>query len=162
MRLISKLKHTVFILPILLGVQCSTHKVYHWDKDDDFLRDEIFDNLCKKSNYGTNRDALNDYEKVVWVVLRLEMEVNNGGFDQFFFNTDDRWNDILVSSMKAIKAWNVAELCEKAIAIEAKQLDLDEQLELLNECDNAFYDSTDNLTALSLQYAKENKKHFKY
>ena len=92
---------------------------------------------------------------------KLDMEVNNGGFDQFFLNTDGRYNDILVSSAEAIKANDMAEICKKALAIYAEHAGEEDAIEELNECDDAFYASEDYITDLSVQYAKENKEQFK-
>lgn len=132
-----------------------------WEQEDEIIQYHISNALCEKSNYGEEFSKLNEYEKVFLVMDKLDMEVNNGGFDQFFHNTEGHYNDILVSSAEAIKAYNIAKICKKALAIYAKYVEEDSVIEELNTCDDAFYASEDSITGLSVQYAKENKEQFK-
>ena len=88
-------------------------------------------------------------------------EVNNGGFDQFFFNKGTRWNDILVPAAEAIKAYEVAEICKKAVEIYNQHTDQGDIIEELNECDDEFYNCNDPYMALIVQYARNNKEFFK-
>lgn len=131
-----------------------------WEQEDRIIQYHISNALCEKSNYGEEFSKLNEYEKVFLVMDKLDMEVNNGGFDQFFHNTDGHYNDILVPSAEAIKAYNIAKICRKALAIYAKYVEEDSVIEELNTCDDAFYASEDSITGLSVQYAKENKEQF--
>ena len=153
-----------------------------WEQEDEIIQYHISNALCEKSNYGEEFSKLNEYEKVFLVMDKLDMEVNNGGFDQFFHNTDGHYNDILVSSAEAIKAYDIAKICRKALAIYAKNVDAESVIEKrayhdsmeymqiykydpifpdLNKCDDAFYTSEDSITGLSVQYAKENKEQFR-
>ncbi len=154
-----------------------------WEQEDNrIIEYHISEALNKKSNYGEDLSKLNEYEKVFLVMNELNMEVNNGGFDQFFLNSDGRYNDILVSSAEAIKAYDIAKICRKALAIYAKNVDAESAIEKrayhdsmeymqiykydpifpdLNKCDDAFYASEDSITGLCVQYAKENKEQFR-
>ena len=153
-----------------------------WEQEDRIIQYHIYNALCEKSNYGEEFSKLNEYEKVFLVMDKLDMEVNNGGFDQFFDNTEGHYNDILVSSAEAIKAYDIAKICRKALAIYAKNVDAESVIEKrayhdsmeymqiykydpifpdLNKCDDAFYASEDSITGLSVQYAKENKEQFR-
>ncbi len=132
-----------------------------WEQEDRIIQYHISNALCEKSNYGEEFSKLNEYEKVFLVMDKLDMEVNNGGFDQFFHNTDGHYNDILVSSAEAIKAYDIAKICRKALAIYAEHAEEDSVIEELNPCDDAFYASEDSITGLSVQYAKENKEQFR-
>ena len=132
-----------------------------WEQEDRIIQYHISNALNEKSNYGEEFSKLNEYEKVFLVMDELDMEVNNGGFDQFFDNTDGHYNDILVSSAEAIKAYDIAKICRKALAIYAKHVEEDSVIEELNPCDDAFYASEDSITGLSVQYAKENKEQFR-
>ncbi|MCR5497505.1 MAG: DMP19 family protein [Paludibacteraceae bacterium] len=132
-----------------------------WEQEDRIIQYHISNALCEKSNYGEEFSKLSEYEKVFLVMDKLDMEVNNGGFDQFFDNTDGHYNDILVPSAEAIKAYGIAKICKKALAIYAKHVEEDSVIEELNPCDDAFYASEDYITGLSVQYAKENKEQFR-
>ena len=114
-----------------------------WEQDDDALFDSIYDYLCDKSDYGHDLSKLNEQEKVFMAMALVAVEVNNGGFDQLFFNKGTRWNDILVSSAEAIKAYEIAEICKKAIEIYNEHSEQEDPIEELNECDEEFYNCND-------------------
>ena len=131
-----------------------------WNKDDLSLFEYIFEKLSKKSDYGSELSRLNDKEKVFMSMALLEQEVNNGGFDQYFHNIGGIYNDFLVSSAEAIKAYDIAEICKKALAVYAEHAEQADVIEELNEYDKAFYESKDAISELCVRYAKENKKYF--
>ena len=153
-----------FITAIIILVLCSCStlsKKSIWEKDDVSLFEYIFEKLNEKSDFGSDPSSLNDKEKVFMSMALLEQEVNNGGFDQFFLNLESKYNDILVSSAEAIKAYDIAEICKKALAVYAEHSEQDDVIEELGEYDDAFYKSKDPISELCVKYAKENKKYFK-
>lgn len=107
------------------------------------------------------QDSLNHHEKVFFVMSKLDMEVNNGGFSQFFFNTNDEWNDILVLAAKEIGAFQIASICENALEIKNTIVDEELQEDKLNECDEVFYKSSDCISGLCVEYARKHKEEFK-
>ena len=157
----------LFLILVAFGLglgcmACNQSRDKIWQKNDVDLFDALYDGLLKKSDYGDKKEVLNDCEKVFLSMAKLEAEVNNGGFDQFFFNTNDEWNDILVSSAQAIKAFDIAEICEKALKIKAEFDGLEDGvIEQLGECDDAFYNSKDYIESLCAQYAREHRDQFK-
>ena len=48
---------------------------------------ELDTKLNEISNYGEDIERLNESQKTVLIVENLEREINNGGFNQFFFNS---------------------------------------------------------------------------
>ena len=146
------------------------HKQIEWNKDDATVWDQIFNRLLDRGARAEKRvargketpdDLYSTPEQVFLTLAYLETEVNNGGFDQFFFNTHDSLNDMLVLSAETVKAFDIAAICEQALAIHELQLEEEEEMKRLNDCDNAFYASKDNLTQLVVQYARETKEFFK-
>lgn len=131
-----------------------------WEQDDDALFESIYDYLCDKSDYGHDLSKLNEQEKVFMAMALVAVEVNNGGFDQLFFNKGTRWNDILVSSAEAIKAYEIAEICKKAIEIYNEHSGQEDPIEELNEYDEEFYNCNDPYMTLIAQYVRNNKEHF--
>ena len=153
-----------FLTAIIILALCSCSvlsKKSIWEKDELSLFEYIFEKLNKKSDYGSDPSSLNDKEKVFMSMALLEQEVNNGGFDQYFLNLEGKYNDILVSSAEAIKAYDIAEICKKALAIYAEHSEQDDIIEELNEYDKAFYESKDAICERCVKYAKENKAFFK-
>src|SRR5262245_10548228 len=59
--------------------------------------------------------------RMLYSTWLLEAEVNNGGFNQFFWNSSGRFAREAVEGWKRIGAEQQAELTEEAIAIEAEE-----------------------------------------
>lgn len=66
-------------------------------------RRELFDALQILCSWKSlNNEPLTDLEKFVLIANGLEMEVNNGGFHQYFFNsTANEWDTMLEGMRKA-------------------------------------------------------------
>ena len=114
--------------------------------------------------------ALNEHERVIYVTQLLEAEVNNGGFDQFFRNSSGNLSNEIVSAFKQIGALKTAAICAKAISLfpkpvpaaqeERVQSLTDEADVILDECDEEFRHSEENLELLNNQYIMEHKAWF--
>ena len=133
--------------------------------------------IAEKCAYGDNIEILNEEQRVFYVTQALEMEVNNGGFSQFFFNSSGMFANELIASFEKIGAIKTAEICKKAISIYGDRVptDRDEREdiltpddekkeerieELLNECDDAFFEYEDDLVELNYQFILNNKESF--
>src|SRR5262245_10559516 len=60
---------------------------------------------------------LSGLDQIVFCVWWVEGEVNNGGFDQFFFNPAGDHAKATVASLMAIDAPNAADIVRRAIAV---------------------------------------------
>lgn len=136
---------------------------------------ELDTKLNEISDYGNNIEALSDAEKVVLFVENLEREVNNGGFNQFFFNSSGDYANETLTALKLIGANKTVEIVSRAYSewpdsnilrdrfqrqkvlskIEAKSN------AIWNNCDSLFYEYEDDITSLLLIYVKANKNEFK-
>ena len=128
--------------------------------------------LAEKSRYGDEMSAFSEPEKIVYITQSLEMEVNNGGFSQFFFNSSGDFANEVVDAFMEIGAKKTAAICRKANSIygetvphdrderEDLLLDNDEIENILDECDNAFFEYEDDLVALCYEYVMKHKKSF--
>ncbi|MBO5408148.1 MAG: DUF4375 domain-containing protein [Clostridia bacterium] len=138
---------------------------------------EMSQYIAEKCEYGDNMGNLNEEQRVFYITQALEMEVNNGGFSQFFFNSDGCFGNEIVSSFEKIGAMKTAEICKKAISIYGDKVptDRDEREdvltpddekeeerieEILNECDDAFFEYEDDLLELNYQFIINNKESF--
>ena len=138
---------------------------------------EMFEYISEKCKNGEKIEDLNDKQRVFYIVQTLEMEVNNGGFSQFFFNSNGIFAGELISSFKKIGAIKTAEICKKAVSIFGDKIYADrnelqdflvpddeeeeEKIEeILNECDDAFFEYEDDLTELNYQFIIDNKESF--
>ena len=100
--------------------------------------------------------------------------MNNGGFSQFFYNSSGNFSNELVKAFTAIGANATAAICQKAVAAFGRDIPVDrderqemldeleseEINEILEECDDAFYDYEDNLNELNYSFIVQNKESF--
>ncbi|MBE6870440.1 MAG: DUF4375 domain-containing protein [Ruminococcaceae bacterium] len=132
------------------------------------------EHLDKKTNYGEDVSVLSEAERIFYITQTLEMEVNNGGFSQFFYNSSGNFSNELVSAFTMIGANATAAICQKAISAFGRDIpvDKDEREEMLDklesdeidrileECDGAFLDYEDNLNELNYNFVMKNKESF--
>ena len=132
------------------------------------------EHLDNKTQYGEDMSALSEAERIFYITQTLEMEVNNGGFSQFFYNSSGNFSNELVGAFTAIGANATAAICQKAISAFGRdipvdrdereemldELGSDEIDEILEECDSAFLDYEDNLNELNYNFVMKNKKSF--
>ena len=149
------------------------HDIWLLEDPNDFVI-AMYGWICEKCAYGDNMDALSDAERVFYITQLCEAEVNNGGFSQFFFNSSGNFSSQLVHAFTEIGAMKTAEICKTALAAFGKELpaDLDERrhaldeleseevVRILEECDNEFYDYEDDLLSLNYAYIQKNKDSF--
>lgn len=136
------------------------------------LHDYIIDNRLV--------DYDNEYETVLslpeglimlYTTWLLEMEVNNGGFDQFFFNSSSELKDETYEGFLKIKAIKHAELLKQASKIYYSKVEIPKDIEnavdiedfiesfksnKLNELDDLFYNIDENLSELRIRWIREN------
>lgn len=119
--------------------------------------------------------ALSDAERVFYITQILEMEVNNGGFSQFFDNSSGDFSNELVDAFTTIGANKTAAICQKAIDAFGRDIpvDRDERQEMLDEleseefeealgeCDDAFFAYEDDLNKLNYNFVMKNKEQFR-
>lgn len=146
-----------------------------WSIEDpnDFMI-ALSDHLARKCQYGQDMSALSEPERTIFITQSLELEVNNGGFSQFFYNSGGDFTAELVAAFTAIGAERTAAICRQAIVAFGQELpaDRDARLALLDacesdeldealaECDNAFYEYQDDLNALNHAYVLLHREFF--
>lgn len=146
-----------------------------WEiKDVNTFIVSLTDHVMQKCEYGDNMDNLSNPERIFFITQSCEMEVNNGGFAQFFDNFSGNFAGELVSAFQEIGAPGTAEICDKALHAFGQDIPLDweDRRELLDkvasdeidcileECDDAFYQYEEDLNALNYAYVLKNKADF--
>lgn len=114
-------------------------------------------------------DGLSDEECVVLAIEALEREVNNGGYEQFFFNSSNEFAPIMVDALNRIGCSETAAITQRAIdalgiegtitvdAIEcAMEEDDEDRDDRLNECDDQYYEKAGDLAGPLLEFIKNN------
>jgi hypothetical protein len=112
---------------------------------------------------------LSPAEQVFVLVWGLEADVNNGGFNQYFFNSYSDHAAAVPHALRAIGAIEAAAIVERALAFfpdgppadrrRRQQLleSLDPNTEAFNALDDEFFAYPDDLTALLAQFVRANR-----
>ncbi len=148
---------------------------------DDDLEQAVFDNIYENikndfDNEFQNIKKLSEGQQSFWSTWILEGEVNNGGFNQFYYNSSGQFAKMAEIGFKTIGAEKYAELTYHAnkIFVENKnrleKFD-DGSLESfsesykdnpLNKLDDEFYElgSKENISELRIKYIRKNAPQF--
>jgi hypothetical protein len=88
------------------------------------LTDERYTNLTYKTwlslmakEKAESEHNLSEEEKIFRCVYLLDLEIHNGGYDQYFTNSSSDYANQLVSALRHIGAYRAAELSASAIQI---------------------------------------------
>ncbi len=130
----------------------------------------IHDYIGKLCEWGEKLGNLTEPQKNFYLNQLFEMEVNNGGISQCFFNSSGRCAHETVNSLKAIGALKTAEILQKCIdkfpkatvpkdddkreSVLEKMEDKDDSL--WEELEEKFYEYKDNLNDMNLAYVRKN------
>src|SRR6185503_6796738 len=127
----------------------------------------------KRTDFGRIEFAKQpEAQRVFSAVWELESQVNNGGFDQYFRNSDSDIIAFAPAALKAIGAKACAKVVEQAIKIisplPAGQDERCESLDALSEkkqdklesLDSKFFEYPDNLTDLLFAYVAKHPESF--
>jgi hypothetical protein len=148
---------------------------------DDILLEVVYDNLFRKLSPAYDKEyeivlSWNKSRQAIYMISRLEAEVNNGGYNQFYFNSSGQFAAALPEALKLVGATKFADLTERANSTFEKEKskiteDQDGSVEgfsksydnnPLNKFDEEFYKLNDveNLQKIQVDYIRKNKKDF--
>lgn len=131
--------------------------------------------LGELSNYGEQMERLSEPQWRFYINQNLEREVNNGGFEQFFFNSSGDFAHETVESLRAIGAEHTAALVSEAISEfpessvpkatatrRALMLELwpDSANSKCAQLDDLFFEYQDNLNSLNLAFVAAHRSEF--
>jgi len=150
------------------------------DIPDEKLEQAIVDYILTKINDKYDNESrvvrgLSTGLRAVYTTWIVEGEVNNGGFNQYFWNTRGVFADDAVAGFKLFGANAHADLMRRAIAIRkeeaAKMAKFRERGTLeafsesyehtkLSKLDDEYYDLTDNLGQLRIRFIRQHPEMF--
>ena len=135
---------------------------------DENLLFEIYENI--ESKISKDYDKLNESflklsngEKAIYIIWGLESEVNNGGFDQYYFNSSGQFAEFAPDALKLVGANKFSLLVNKAnICEKQKKTSEDEVNEELEKFTNEFFElyKSENLHDKQVEYIKNNIEEF--
>ena len=145
-----------------------------WEEtDENHFVTELSACVAEKCAYGDDFSALSPAERVFYLTQTCEEEVNNGGFDQLFFNAGCGLRE-LPEAFRAIGAPKTADICARALAALGGEVpeDLEARREVLasregealtaalGACDEAFLRYEEDLAALNAAYVHAHREDF--
>lgn len=104
-------------------------------------------------------ENLSTIEKNLFMIGKLLLEVNNGGFDQYFLNTEGKYAKGTIKFLNSIGESNFSKLFCQATDILYSDLDEDEKYEEFEELDIEFFNfdrEYNKLYEKCIQYVKNN------
>ena len=142
--------------------------------DTDKLILDLDTYLCELSSYGDALEKLSDPQKSFYFNQYLEKEINNGGFNQYFFNSSGNFAHQTINSLRQINAIKTADILQLAIdqfpnsTVPQDRLERQNILEEIEEkadevweqLDKRFLAYEDNLYDLNIEFIKQNRSSF--
>ena len=124
--------------------------------------------------YGDEMDKLTEQQKQFYYNQCLEREINNGGFNQYFFNSSGAFAHMTIQSLLTIGANKTADILQKAIDqfpnsnVPEDRTERGEILEHIQETADLvweelyrkFYTYEDNLNTLNIEFIRKTKDKF--
>lgn len=157
-----------------------TEQIFDTTSDDRLLQ-VVFDNLNEKlpKDYTLEYQTVLSWTKprqAIYLIWYLEAEVNNGGYNQFYFNSSGQYYQLLPDALKLVGADKFSNLTERANKIyqqENKKITKHQDGTLegfsksyednpLNNFDTEFYDlyKTENLQQIQVAFIRNHKTEF--
>jgi len=132
----------------------------------------IFEEALLKKSFRDGDLSVSDEERVILAVEALEREVNNGGYSLFFENSTREFAPFIVRALVRIGCPKTAEITQRAIdalhlpilnveAIEAAMAADKVSEDDLNECDQSYYEGTEDIAGQLFSFIKKNKNSIK-
>lgn len=134
----------------------------------------IYQVIDRKCNYKENLDILNHWERTLYTAIMLEIDVHNGGFEEYFCSQSADYYKDAVSSFEELGSYEAANICHRAISALGEELPINRQErenyyndmiedsidEILYNCEVELKEKSDELTALYYDYIKNNEACF--
>ena len=135
---------------------------------------EIDNYICELCDWGEKLDSLTEEQKNFFFNQNLEREINNGGFNQYFYNSSSDFAHETINSLKIIGANKTANILQKAIdqfpdkTVPRNRTERQEILEkieetvseIFEELDEKFFVYEDDLNTLNIEFVRQNKDKF--
>lgn len=173
------MKKLLIFIASLFSINASSQTGFDIDKvlkleRRDKIVTEIDTYLNKKCEYGEKVNLLNNSQKILWIIENLEREINNGGFNQFYWNSSGNYANETIDALILIEAYKTAEIVKKANSefkngsVPKDRAERQNELELIeenaeenwNNLDSEFYEYNDDLTELLIAFVINNKSDF--
>lgn len=134
----------------------------------------VYKAIDEKCNYKDNLTVLNSYERNLYVAMMLEIDVHNGGFEEYFYSQSADYYPEVVTAFEELGGYDAAYICRKAIGALGESIPVhrrereeyynavfeDSLDETLYNCEVNLKEQSDELTALYYAYIKNYESYF--
>jgi hypothetical protein len=162
------------------GAKKLTAALINQTKDDKLLQ-LVFDNLISKMAKDLSDEypviiSLNKSQQAIYMIGVLQAEVENGGFNQYYYNSAGKFAKLTPGALMLVGANRFAQLVSRAnktFETENKNIKKHQDGTLegfsksynnnpLNKLDNEFYalEKKENLESLQIAYIRKHKEDF--
>lgn len=136
---------------------------------------DLYNVICQKCENGDLINELNGIERVFYLCQTFEIEMNNGGIDQYYRNSSGNYANETVEALVTIGAKHTALILDRGNGVfkegivpedrneridEMEHFDYSEISWLFDELDHEFYQYIENIERLTLEYVLRNKEAF--
>lgn len=172
------MKKSIYLILILSFTNCNNMNeidkaLLIEDETESILK--IQEILWKKTELFDDFENLTEAEKKFIYIEILEAEINNGGFDQYFYNSSGNYSTETLEALKEIGAIKTAKIVEEAFKVfsenpipknNEKRREILERInsktsEKWQELEDEFYLHEENIGSLLLEYVRKHKSEFK-
>jgi hypothetical protein len=121
----------------------------------------IADVIAKKEA-ESSFNSLKVEEKNIHMIDVLLEEINNGGLDEYFFNTGGKYSQDTINVLKMIKQHELAEILNQASILYYGDTNEEDKFDMLNEFDEKIYGQVEfeALYKTCLEYLSSYKQKF--
>ena len=78
---------------------------------------EVANSLMRQTDYGEDLSRLSAAQLNVYIIYEMEGEVNNGGFEQYLFNSSGNNANQLISALETVGSEQTLEVARTAMAL---------------------------------------------
>lgn len=151
-----------------------TLDIINSSKDEELVL-KVFEYINDKVEKGVN-ESITLSQQFLFAIYLLEAEINNGGFNQFYFNKNPRLAELAIEGFNLFGAPKYAELTKKSLevynlikkdlkdAYDGSELSFSKSYESnpLNELDKKFYEleKEKNLQKILVLYIRNHSNEF--
>ena len=106
--------------------------------------------------------SLKAEEKNIYMIDTLLSEINNGGLDEYFFNTEGKYCQDTINVLKMLNQFELAEILNQASIIYFGDTNEEDKFDMLNEFDEKIYGQVEfeTLYKACLQYLGSYRQKF--
>ena len=134
----------------------------------------VYKVIDKKCNYKDDLSVLNPYERNLYVAMMLEIDVYNGGFEEYFKSQSADYYQEAASSFEELGGYDAAYICRRAIGALGDGLPVtrrereayynaafeDSLDETLFDCETELKEQSDELISLYYAYIPNYESYF--